>query len=264
MQVLPISHVPSLSWQPERREWMPGVKIKGKHQIVGRILGQNREVYLGTWLVHFKSVSHTHICQERLAKSTEVFAAIIFFYANQEVMICLIRNRHCLQPAWIMDIVYFNIWYIVDMAGIFFQYIAMKKYFNDSPMTYTYTLKLIYLALSGWCEQQQITIFSWCSWCFSHHVMPSYFWAKRILWDITVTRDKALPIYTIWSFRFARRTNLGRLNWHFESCAHSQLCHPSVIPILQHAKDLTTVVVMTQCLMVYRRRSCPSCKSKTP
>ena len=58
MQVLPISHVPSLSWQRERREWMPGVKIKGKHQIVGRILGQNREVYLGTWLVHFKSVSH--------------------------------------------------------------------------------------------------------------------------------------------------------------------------------------------------------------
>ena len=37
---------------------MPGVKIKGKHQIVGRILGQNREVYLGTRLVHFKSVSH--------------------------------------------------------------------------------------------------------------------------------------------------------------------------------------------------------------
>ena len=45
MQVLPISHVPSLSWQRERREWMPGVNIKGKHQIVGRILGQNREVY---------------------------------------------------------------------------------------------------------------------------------------------------------------------------------------------------------------------------
>ena len=68
MQVLPISHVPSLSWQRERREWMPGVKIKGKHQIVGRILGQNREVYLGTWLVHL-SQFHTHLCQERLAKS---------------------------------------------------------------------------------------------------------------------------------------------------------------------------------------------------
>ena len=38
---------------------MPGVKIKGKHQIVGSILGRNREVYLGTRLVHFKSVSHT-------------------------------------------------------------------------------------------------------------------------------------------------------------------------------------------------------------
>ena len=64
MQVLPISHVPSLSWQRERREWMPGVKIKGKHQIVGRILGQNREVYLGTWLVHFKSVSHTYMSRK--------------------------------------------------------------------------------------------------------------------------------------------------------------------------------------------------------
>ena len=34
----------------------------------------------------------------------------------------------------------------------------------------------------------------------------------------------------IWSFRFARRTNLGRLNWHFESCAHastlSSVGHP--------------------------------------
>ena len=49
---------------------MPGVKIKGKHQIVGRILGQNREVYLGTWLVHFKSVSHTFMSR----KTCQVYA----------------------------------------------------------------------------------------------------------------------------------------------------------------------------------------------
>ena len=53
-----------ISWQRERREWMPGVKIKGKHQIVGGILGRNREVYLGTWLVHFKSVSHTFMSRK--------------------------------------------------------------------------------------------------------------------------------------------------------------------------------------------------------
>ena len=29
-----------------------------------RILGQNREVYLGTWLVHFKSVSHTFMSRK--------------------------------------------------------------------------------------------------------------------------------------------------------------------------------------------------------
>ena len=47
---------------------MPGVKIKGKHQIVGRILGQNREVYLVHDL-YILSQFHTHVCQERLAKS---------------------------------------------------------------------------------------------------------------------------------------------------------------------------------------------------
>ena len=79
--VLPISHVPSLSWQRERREWMPGVKTKGKHQIVGRILGQNREVYLGTWLVHFKSVSHTFMSRMTCQVYVNVFM-ISYFEPN--------------------------------------------------------------------------------------------------------------------------------------------------------------------------------------
>ena len=45
---------------------MPGVKIKGKHQIVGRMLGRNREVYLGTRLAHFKSVSYTFMSRKDL------------------------------------------------------------------------------------------------------------------------------------------------------------------------------------------------------
>ena len=43
-----------------------------------------------------------------------------------------------------------------------------------------------------------------------------------------------------------------------------QICPPSVLPMLQHAKGLTTVVVRTQRLVSYRRRSRPSCKSKAP
>ena len=43
-----------------------------------------------------------------------------------------------------------------------------------------------------------------------------------------------------------------------------QICPPSVLPMLQHAKGLTTVMVRTQRLVSYRRRSRPSCKSKAP
>ena len=42
-----------------------------------------------------------------------------------------------------------------------------------------------------------------------------------------------------------------------------QICLVSVLPILQHLKDLTTIMVRMQCLMFYRRRNCPSFKSKT-
>ena len=48
------------------------------------------------------------------------------------------------------------------------------------------------------------------------------------------------------SIRFARRTNLGRLNDTLSRVSMRQLHHPSVLPILQHARDLTTVVVTTQ------------------
>ena len=65
----------------------------------------------------------------------------------------------------------------------------------------------------------------------------------------------------IWSLRFARRTNLGRLNDTLSLIPMRQLFHPSVLPILQHARDLTTVVVTMQRLVLYRRRSRPSCKS---
>ena len=40
------------------------------------------------------------------------------------------------------------------------------------------------------------------------------------------------------------------------------ICHPSVLPVLQHAKYLTTVRVRMQRLMIYNRRSLLSCKSK--
>ena len=41
-----------------------------------------------------------------------------------------------------------------------------------------------------------------------------------------------------------------------------QICHPLVLQILQHAKDLTTVMVRTQRLMFSCHRNHPSCKSK--
>ena len=68
----------------------------------------------------------------------------------------------------------------------------------------------------------------------------------------------AVSLEVLWSFRFARRTNLGWLNDTLSVHMH-QLCHT----ILQHAGDLTTALVITQHLMVYSRRSRPSCKSKT-
>ena len=67
----------------------------------------------------------------------------------------------------------------------------------------------------------------------------------------------------IWRFRFARWTNLGRLNDTLSRVCMHQLCHPLVLPILHHARDLTAIVVTTQCLMFYHRRSRPLCKSKT-
>ena len=41
-------------------------------------------------------------------------------------------------------------------------------------------------------------------------------------------------------------------------------CHLSVLPILQHVKDLTAIVVRTHRLMFYHCISHPLCKSKTP
>ena len=101
---MPISHVPSLSWQRERREWMPGVKIKGKHQIVGETLGQNREVYLGTWLVHFKSVSHTFMsrktCQQR--ERREWMPGVKIKGKHQIVGETLGQNREVYLGTWLV------------------------------------------------------------------------------------------------------------------------------------------------------------------
>ena len=66
------------------------------------------------------------------------------------------------------------------------------------------------------------------------------------------------------SFRFDDGWILRRLNSNFIHVRMRQICPPSVLPMLQHAKGLTTVVVRTQRLVSYRRRSRPSCKSKAP
>ena len=66
------------------------------------------------------------------------------------------------------------------------------------------------------------------------------------------------------SFRFDDGWILRRFNSNFIHVRMRQICPPSVLPMLQHAKGLTTVVVRTQRLVSYRRRSRPSCKSKAP
>ena len=54
------------------------------------------------------------------------------------------------------------------------------------------------------------------------------------------------------------------MEWHLSHVRMPQLCHPSaVLLILQHARDLTTIMVMMPRSVFYRRRICPSCKSKT-
>ena len=65
------------------------------------------------------------------------------------------------------------------------------------------------------------------------------------------------------SFRFDDGWILRRLNSNFIHVRMRQICPPSFLPMLQHAKGLTTVVVRTQRLVSYRRRSGPSCKSKS-
>ena len=63
----------------------------------------------------------------------------------------------------------------------------------------------------------------------------------------------ALPYFQVMllqilrSFRYSRWVNLGQLNETL-SCM-CQLFHPTVSPILQHAKDLTTVIVTIRRLM---------------
>ena len=54
------------------------------------------------------------------------------------------------------------------------------------------------------------------------------------------------------------------VEWHFESCAHTSTLSSVGPPNSTiHARDLTTIMVMMQCLMFYRRGSRPSCKLKT-
>ena len=69
-------------------------------------------------------------------------------------------------------------------------------------------------------------------------------------------------IQSLGSFRFDNGWILRRLNSNFIHVRMRQICPPSVLPMLQHAKGLTTVVVRRQRLVSYRHRSRPSCKSK--
>ena len=47
-------------------------------------------------------------------------------------------------------------------------------------------------------------------------------------------------------------------------CPCVQFSNPSVLPIKQHAKELTTILVSKQNLIFYWRRNHPSCKLKAP
>ena len=59
-----------------------------------------------------------------------------------------------------------------------------------------------------------------------------------------------------WSFRFDNGWILRRLNSNFIHVRMRQIFPPSVLPMLQHAKGLTTVVVRTQRLVSWSRPSC--------
>ena len=74
----------------------------------------------------------------------------------------------------------------------------------------------------------------------------------------SISPPKVTCLTEIASFRLiAQQMVLG----HLCPC---QICHPLALPIPQHAKGLTTVVVRMQHLMLHCHRSHPSCKSKAP
>ena len=93
---------------------------------------------------------------------------------------------------------------------------------------------------------------------------PEYLLVSEVLL-VTITSKVLSPLVgKLLSFRFDDGWILRRLNSNFIHVRMRQICPPSVLPMLQHAKGLTTVVVRTQRLVSYRRRSRPSCKSKAP
>ena len=86
-----------------------------------------------------------------------------------------------------------------------------------------------------------------------------YFHVKNTLLCYRPTctpQKKKLSIYTTDDFR-----TVG-MPISFMCMSMRQISHPSVLPILQHAKDQTTVVARTQRLMFYGHRSHLLCKAK--
>ena len=83
-------------------------------------------------------------------------------------------------------------------------------------------------------------------------------------WNLSVFLQHVVALVIVGSFRFDDGWILRRLNSNFIHVRMRQIFPPSVLPMLQHAKGLTTVVVRTQRLVSYRRRSRPACKSKAP
>ena len=101
-----------------------------------------------------------------------------------------------------------------------------------------------------------------------HLVRGKYTWTSTQL-KIVHTEQWSTSILAsnqdaLGSYRFDDGWILRRLHSNFIHVRMRQIFPPSVLPMLQHAKGLTTVVVRTQCLVSYHRRSRPSCKSKAP
>ena len=154
-----------ISWQRERREWMPGVKIKGKHQIVGRILGQNREVYLGTRLVHFKSVSHTFMsrktcqvycrsCQGVLYRTLSLVSHATRTSRKHMLLLCLEPVSDEMLKCMLAHMEYY-VWYVVWSSKISLKSVKFSFLNNRMHYFYCYILQKTPLKLVNWFQRYE-------------------------------------------------------------------------------------------------------------